>query len=40
MEKEKALGKKHLLRRYFPYLWKYKKTVALDLILCGADLSL
>lgn len=44
MEKEKALGKKHLLRRYFPYLWKYKKTVALDLfcaaLTCLCDLVL
>lgn len=36
--------KKHLLRRYLPYLWKYKKTVALDLfcaaLTCLCDLIL
>ena len=36
--------KQHLLRRYMPYLWKYKKTVVLDLfcasLTCLCDLIL
>lgn len=44
MIKAEAPEKKHLLKRYAPYLWKYKKTVALDLfcaaLTCLCDLVL